>query len=146
MLALGSAFNLTGAFNEIFCLASARTEGEGVGVGDGEVEDVELAVGTGAGSSFFGSDGIGLRVGVGSSLGDSEGDGVGSTDVVGSGEADIDGVEISGAGEFSSASVGATLANINATATRNTKRKTNLPLRVARRSLRSGAICGNTRE
>lgn len=120
----------------MFCLASDSTEG--VGDGDGE----PLDVGIGSGTGFFGSEGIGLKtgVGVGSALVESVGDG--STDVDGSGEAEIVGVDISGAGVFSSAKVGATLANTKATTTKKINRTANFPFRVARRSLISEGMRG----
>jgi hypothetical protein len=130
----------------MFCFASAKTVGVGDGVGEADEVGSELVVGIGDGSWVPGSDGIGLRVGVGCSLGDSDGDGVGvgSAEIVGSGDAEADGVEKSGAGEFSSANVGAIFAKRNATVTKKIKRRTNLPLRVERRSLRSEVIFGNT--
>ena len=130
----------------MFCFASAKTVGVGDGVGEADVVGVELVVGTGDGSCVPASDGTGLKVGVGSSLGDSDGVGVGvgSAETVESGEADAVGVERSGAGEFSSANVGAIFAKTNATVTKKMKRRTNLPLRVARRSLRSEVMFGST--
>jgi len=127
----------------MFCLARGNTDGVGEADGVGE----ELEVGTSAGATVLVSDGTGVRTGVGDGVGsvlaELEEVGVGSAEIDGSGEAEIVGVEVSGSGEFSSARVGATLANIKATTTKKTKRVTNFPFRVERRSRISEAFtCG----
>ena len=119
--------------------------GVGDGDGDGEATAADLLVdGTGDGDSILGSEGTGLNtgVGVGSALAEADGVGVGSTESDGLGVAEIVGVEVSGAGVFSSAKVGASFAKTRATRTRKINLVVNLPFRVCRRSPSSCAFIG----
>jgi len=92
----------------------------------------------------MGSEGTGLNtgVGVGSAETEADGVGVGSAEADGVGVAEIVGVEVSGAGAFSSAKVGASFAKTRATRTRKINLVANLPFRVCRRSLSFWASMG----
>jgi hypothetical protein len=131
-VARGSRFNVAGILSLKFCKDEGRTVG--VGDGDGEAEEAAVDVadeeGTAAIGVEVGSAGIGDKTGEGAADSVEEGSVVGFGVELGVGLGDVDSTGVSGAGEFSSAKVGAILDEISATTNKATKRIINFVRRL----------------